>query len=208
MKKVSLILGFLIVSACSSTQFVDSWKNKEISKFEPDKLLVVGMTQNLTARKVFEEELKRAFIKRNINAHESTAIFDGTFTYSKKSEEEIDDMKEKLLEDGFDSVIITAVIGVDDKRRYRSAYHMVGYTWYRFGRYYYRFQDVYYTPEYYDDYKIYHVESSIYNIRKEGDKSLVWVGTFNIVDPSNISSTVDDYVEQIIMQLEREKLIG
>jgi len=208
MKKIAFVLGFLMVASCSSTRFVDSWKNKEITSFQPQKLLVIGITDNLTARKIFEEELKIAFLRRGINAIESSEVFNKSFTDSKKSEEQIEVMIERLLENGFDAAVITAVVGVDDKRQYHSGYYALGDRWYRFGRYYYRFQNVYYTPEYYNDYKVYHVETSIYNIKEDTDKSLVWVGTFDIVDPHDITSTVDDYVERIVIQLEREKLIG
>ena len=207
MKKIAFLFGLIMVSSCSSTRFVDSWKNKEITSFQPQKLLVIGMTDNLTARKIFEEELKSAFMYHGINSVESSVVLDKSFTGSRKSEAEIDALKDKLLKDGFDAVAITAVIGVDKKREYNSGYYTFGYNWYRFGRYYYRFQDVYYTPEYYNDYNVYHIETSIYNIKEDEDKSLVWVGTFDIVDPQNISSTVTDYVERIIAQLEREGVL-
>ena len=92
-----MIIGLLILTACSSTKFVDSWRNQEIISFKPEKLLVVGMTDNLTARKILEVELKRDFSIRNINTVESTDVFDKSFTDSKKSEEEIDEMIKKCL---------------------------------------------------------------------------------------------------------------
>ncbi|WP_273568076.1 hypothetical protein [Maribacter halichondriae] len=209
MKKIAFVLVIFTLMACSSTRFVDSWKNREIAVFSPQKLLVMGMTENLTARKIFEEELKEQFINRGINAYESSVAIDQSFTTSKRSEEEIESMKEKLLQEGFDAVVITAVVGIDDKTIRRSGYYTFGYNWwYRFGPYFFRFQDVYYTPDYYEDYKVFHIETSIYNIKGDEDKSLVWVGTFDITDPVNITSTVDDYVARIVKQLEREQLIS
>jgi hypothetical protein len=209
MKKNILMLGLLVVSACSSTRFVDSWRNTEVTAFNPNKLLVIGLTDNLTARKIFEERLKTEFTQRNIDAYESTEVLDGAFTDSRKSEQEIDAMKEQLITDGYDAVIISAVIGVNTRQQYRSGgYYTFGpQLWYRFGPYYYRFQDVYFTPGYYNEYQVYQVETSIYNLKKEGNKSLIWVGTFTIVDPSNITAVVNDYVKQIITQLQVEGLI-
>jgi hypothetical protein len=54
---------------------------------------------------------------------------------------------------------------------------------------------------------VYHVETSIYNINENEDKSLVWVGTRDIVNPQTITTTVKENVASIIKQLEREKLI-
>lgn len=208
MKKIALFIGMLLLAACSSTQFVDSWKNKEITFFEPKKVLVVGITDNLTARKLFEEKLKNAFILRNIYATESMSVLDNGFTTSKKSEEEIDKMIKKIADDGFDTVVITSVKGVQEKVDYSAYYYpSIGYRWSRFGRYYYWYQDIYYTPRYYDYYKIYNVETVIYNINNDDTKSLVWVGAMNLVDPQKINTAVNDYVESIIIQLEKESLI-
>lgn len=205
--KIIAIIALLGLS-CSSTRFVDSWKSEESSSFVPEKLLVVGMTDNLTARRIFEASLKREFQGRGVNALESSEVLESSFTSSKRSEEEIEAMKESVLADGFDSVIITAVIGVDDRTDYRPGYYDVGYRWYRFGRYYYRFQEVYYTPGYYDDYKVYHVETSLYNLKEDEATSLVWVGTFEIVNPRDISGTVENYVSRIMQQLERDQLVS
>ncbi|MEK6152263.1 hypothetical protein WIW50_03345 [Flavobacteriaceae bacterium 3-367] len=207
MKRILLWAIILVLTSCSSTRFVDSWKNSEVSALQPDKLLVIGMTDNLTARKIFEQELKTALTRRNIKAEESSIFLDGSFTESKKSQEEINAMIAELSADGFDAVMITAVKGVDENRSYTRGYYTVRYNWQRFGRYYFRYQDVYYHPGYYDDYKVYHVETSLYDIKADENKSLVWVGSFDIVNPRNITSTVDDYVEKIIQQLEQEGLI-
>ena len=207
MKTLAIIIGLLLITSCSSTRYVDSWKNNEVDSFQPKKMLVVGMTDNLTARKIFEQELKKELNLRNLNAFVSTDVFGKDFTGSKRSEDEIDNMIKKLSREGFDAVIITAVKGIDDKESYTTGYYTIGYHWRRFGRYYYRFQDVYYTPGYYENYKVYHVETSIYNITTDENKSLVWVGSFKIVNPQRISSTVNDYVEKIIAQLEKERII-
>ena len=208
LKRILLFAGMLLLSACSSTRFVDSWKNSEITSFEPKKVLVVGITDNLTARKIFEEKLKNAFILRNIYAVESMAVLDNGFTSSKKSEQEIDKMIKKIADQGFDTVVITSVKGVDERVNYHTEYYpTIGYRWSRFGRYYYWYQDIYFTPQYYDSYKVYNVETVIYNINEDDTKSLVWVGALNLVDPQSITSTVNDYVDNIIKQLEREKLI-
>ncbi len=207
MKKILLSLTCFWVMSCSSTRFVDSWKNREITSFDPKKLLVVGMTDNLTARRIFEEELRLAFVQRGINAHESTGIIDREFTDTERSMEEIDEMTQRLVDQGFDAVVITAVKGVDDKVNYRSGYYDVSYRWYRFGRYWYAYQDVYHTPGYYSNYKVYHVETAVYHLTTDENRSLVWVGSFDIVDPNDITSAVDDYVARIIEQMEREHVM-
>jgi len=207
MKIKSLFMVFIIFTSCSSTRFVDSWKNKEIAEFKPEKLLVIGMTDNLTARKIFEEDLQLALSKRNINVNESGTVLEESFTETKKSEAEINAMVSKLAKEGFDAILITTVKGVDEQTNYSPGYYTMNNRWTRFGRYYYRYQDVYFTPNYYSNFKVYHLETSLYNINQDDNKSLVWVGTFDIVSPQNISATIKDYVARIIKQMEKENLI-
>jgi len=207
MKKILWISLAILLSSCGSMRVVDSWKNDDVLFFKPKKLLVVGVTDNLTARKIFEQKLKNEFQNRNIIAVESTTIFETSFTDTKQTETEIQKMISGLSDKGFDAVIISVVKGVDDRRNYSQGYYSIGYNWTRFGRYYYRYQDIYYTPGYYNEYSVYHVETSLYNINEESDKSLVWVGAIDLFNPQSISGTVDEYVTVLMRQLEKENVI-
>lgn len=208
MKKVIFMIGLLTLVGCSSIRVVDSWKNKEISNFNPNKVLVIGVTDNLTARTIFEDELVSQMKKRGMNAVQSVQVLDANFTNTKKNEEEIQQMISGLSDQGFDAVLISAVKGVDTNRNYADPSYSVGYRWTRFGRYYYRYQDVYFHPGYYNQYKVFHVETSLYSLDSENEKSLVWVGSLDLVDPKNIRTTVNQYVAAIMSRLEKDKVIG
>jgi hypothetical protein len=207
MKAFYYLLATLFLVSCSSTRVVDSWTNKEYSNYKPKKVLIVGITDNLTARTIFEEQLKNELALRGIEAIESSNVFAATFTSSKQTEDDINREIEKISKDGIDAVLISAVKGVDEKESYSGDVYRTGYYWRRFGRYYYLYQDVYFDKGYYNNYKVYHIEASLYNLKENNDKSLVWVASYDIVDPKNINATVDDYVKAIIKSLENEQLI-
>ncbi len=208
MKKIQILsILVFVLTGCSSVKFVDSWKNEQSPVFKPQKLLVVGVTDNLTARKIFESTLKSEFLMRNIETHESSVVFNSSFSDDNKTEKEINDMIVGLSEKGFDAVIISAVKGVDDRKNYTKGYYTINTRLRRFGRYYYYYQDIYHNPGYYNEYKVYHVETSIYNLTEEDDRSLIWVGAIDIVDPKDISKTVNEYVNAIITRLEKDGII-
>jgi len=208
MKKIIITLSFLLLFGCSSTRFVDSWKNNKIPLFKPNKILVIGITDNLTARKLFEEKLKNKLLDRGINAEESMLVIDKMFMSSKRTENEIDELIKGLYSKGYDAVIINTLKGVEEKRKYSDDFYDLDYNWTRFTRYYFRFQDIYFTPQYYEEYKVYHIETSIYNINVEENKSLVWVGAFNIVNPQSMKTVINDYTLAVIKQLEKEHLLN
>jgi len=209
MKKISIIiLGFLVLtSSCSTTKFIHTWKNPETTSFKPKKLLVVGMTNKFAARKIFEEELQKEFSARNINTTKGATIINQTFTNSKKNEEEIDNMIKKVSDNGFDTILITALKGIDERQNYAMNYDRNDYDTDGFKQYYSRSQDIYHNSTYYDTYKVYRVETSIYKINESENKSLIWVGSLELVNPKTITTTVKGHVVSIIKQLEREGLI-
>lgn len=208
MKTILIVFTVLFLSGCSSVRLVDSWKPQEITQFTPKKILVLGITQNLLARSIFEESLKNELQSRGLQAVESTAVFDISFTNSEKSNEEIETMIAGLSKEGFDAVIITTIKGEEKKTNYSPGHTTTEYHRERFGRYYYRFQNIYYNPGYYNEYTIYNVETGIFKINPKDEKSLVWIGAFEIVNPEDIKHTVDDYVKAIVNQLEKEALIN
>ena len=209
MKKIIYAFGLLLlVLSCSSTKMVDSWKSQEYNNYRPKKVLIVGVTENLTARKKFESQLKIELKNRGVNAVESYDVFTPTFTSLKQTEEDIQKEVEKIHNNGFDAVLISAVKGVNEKTTYTGDRFVTDYYWRRFGRYYYLYQDVYFDRGYYNKYKIYNIEASLYNLKENNDKSLIWVASYNIVDPSTINTTVNDYVKAIIKSLENEGIIS
>jgi len=207
MKKLSYFILFSLLIGCSSTRLVNSWRNPDTSNFKTDKLLVVGIAQNINARSLFEEKLRSQFFLRDINAVKSLEVFEPDFTYSQKSEEDIKDEVKMIKDKGFDAVLVTAVKGVENKRVSEKEYYDVKYRFNRFRDYYYTYQDIYYQPNYYEEYKVYHVESSLYSITSDVERTLIWTGSIDIIDPSKVHNTVIDFVNRIIKSLEKERLI-
>ena len=208
MKRISCLLAMVLLFNCSSTKLVDSWVDKESGHFTPKKVLVLGITDNLTARKIFEAELSKELIVRNINAVESFEVFKATFTSAKQTEENIQKEVNRLSENGFDAILISTVKGVNQKTVYSADMYRTDYYWRRFGRYYYLYQDVYFDPGYYEKYNIYNIEASLFDLKNHEDKALVWVASYNIIDPQSINTTVKDYVKAIIRTLENEAIIA
>ena len=207
MKKLLYFILFSLLIGCSSTRLVNSWRNPDTPSFNTDKLLVVGIAQNTNARSLFEEKLRTQFFLRDITAVKSLEVFEPEFTYSQKTEDDIKEEVKMIKDKGFDAVLVTAVKGVENKRVSEKDYYDVDYRFNRFRDYYFTYQDIYYQPNYYEEYKVYHVESSLYSITSDAERTLIWTGSIDIIDPSKVHNTVIDFVDRIIQSLEKEKLI-
>ena len=205
--KKALIVVVSFLMGCSSTELVDSWKNPEIVIFDASKVLVVGMTSNLKGQEDFETKMKRQFTKRGVEAMRSIDLFDVGFTDSERSEEELDDVEQSLLDKDFDAILFTKILGSEDKQTFRKNMADLDSYYGTFKEDYISHQDIYYDENYYDEYKVYRAETSLYCICVGKERQLIWRGIIDITDPSNIKNTVDDYVKLLVFALEEQDLI-
>ncbi len=203
---VWLLLSFLI-SSCSSVELVENWKNPDIDFYEPNKVLVVGMTLNIEARQKFEQHLKNEYDIRGIEAVTSLDFFNSVFGTKKMTEADLKSLENDLINDGFDTILFTKIIGVEDKIAYKANYDGYDETYRRFKEDYLKYQDIYFNPDYYDEYTVYHTETSMYCICPAKERELIWKGYIDITDPQSIVDTVNDYVRLVIIVLEEQQLV-
>ncbi|PKV50638.1 hypothetical protein ATE84_2701 [Aquimarina sp. MAR_2010_214] len=155
-------------------------KYEKTKTFNPKKIAIIGMTDNLEARKAFESKMEERLISYHIDAYQSISISSVVFTKIEKAEEELNELIEIITKRGYDSFMITAVTGVEEKREDAEGY---------FGTY-----------------KVYHLETDIYMIRSK-DMPLLWGMCLDIYDYQLVELKIEDYVNSIIMQMEYEGLL-
>ncbi len=206
MKKWIVIL-LMALMGCSSTELVENWKNPDIVLFNADKVLLVGMTQNMDAREEYETKLHKAFKERGVESMRSIDLFDVEFTSSERSEEELAAVEQQLLDKDFDAILFTKVIGLENVENYRKSMANLDRYYGRFEDDYLSHQNIYYDSEYYDDYTIYHAETSLYCICVGKERELIWRGSIDISDPVDVKKTINDYVQLVIMAMEEQDLI-
>lgn len=202
---ISLLLGFLLFG-CSSAELINNWKNPDIDSFSPSKILIVGITPNEEARQKFEQQLKQKFQTRDMEAVASYELFNDSLISNKISENDLIKLENRLAEDGFDSILLSKVVGVEDRVAFFNSYNKD--IDYGFRDDYYRNQEIYFNKNYYDKFQVYHVESSLYCICLDEERTLIWKGYIDIIDPSSIKETVKDYINLVIFVLEEQNLIG
>lgn len=197
----------VLLASCSDTSLVENWKNPEIVLFHADKVLLVGMSQNEDVRVDFETRLKKEFDKRDVEAMRSIDLFDVRFTNSRRTEQELDDMEQSLLDKDFDAILLTKITGSENRQSFRKTVAQWNTSKGRFRDDYLRNQDIYYDPDYYDDFTIYHAETSLYCICEGKERALIWRGSIDIADPENIDKTVKDYIKLVIVGMEEQDLV-
>ncbi len=182
-KLVSTFLLFIIVGTTYAqiiTPHINKKKNEKSTRFIPEKIVIIGLTDNIETRITFEKEMKERLSTFQIDAYQSIKVAPINFTKVEKAEEELNELIEVISKKGFDSFMITAVTGVEEKREDEEGYFGV--------------------------YKIYHLETDIYTISKK-DISLFWGMCLDMYDYQLEELPIEDYVSAIIFQMEHEHLL-
>lgn len=84
---------------------------------------------------------------RGIDAIKSLALLDPSLRTEKMSKEELKASENTLTSDGFDTVLFSKIIGVEDKIAYKKDYKNYDKTYRRFKDNYFMYQDIFYNPE-------------------------------------------------------------
>ncbi|PKH49553.1 hypothetical protein CXF68_02090 [Tenacibaculum sp. Bg11-29] len=186
---------------------VQQWKNPEIDTLTMSKVLIIGMTPNIEVRDQFEKLLKKEFELRGVDAVVSLDIFEPDLTTEKKTKKELKVIENILTANFFDAVLFTKVIGVEDREVFLEKYKEKKYLDVKFKEDYYNHQDILEDSRYYKKYKIYNAESSLYCICPTKDRELIWKGYIDVVNPTSLEETVNDYVNLLILVLEKQSLL-
>ncbi|MDC6405220.1 MULTISPECIES: hypothetical protein [Maribacter] len=206
MKKI-LFLFTVLLMGCSSTSLIENWKDPDTVLFNANKVLLVGMTQNKEAQNAFEGQLQKEFEKRDVEAWKSLDVFDVTFTNSKKSEEELDKVEQSLLDKGFDAILFTKITGSENRENFLKSMSRWEDGQVRFNDDYLEHQGIYFDEAYYENFKVYFAETTLYCICEGKKRAMIWRGIIEIMDPSNVNKAIKDYVNLVVTALEKQDLL-
>ncbi|WP_372945308.1 hypothetical protein [Muriicola sp.] len=203
------IAGFiiLVLLGCSDAELVSSWKNPDIVIFDASKVLVVAMTPNPEARQEFETRMVAKFERQGVEAMRSIDLFDVNFTVSARTEAELDNVEQSLLDKDFDAILFTKILGSETRQTLARKLSDIDRQNGRFKDDYLNHQNIYYEDEYYERYTVYLVETSLYCICVGKERKLIWRGVLEIPDPIEAESTIDEYIELVVSAMKEQELI-
>ncbi len=207
MKHWSFIFLVLVFASCASPKLVSSWKSPEADTYQVYKVLVVGMSQDEKVRTAFETRLRDALRLKGFEAERSIELFDREFTASEKTETDLNEVEKNLLAQGFDAILLTKIIGTEDKKTFRQRLNNIDNIYSQFSNDYLTNQNIYYDTDYYETFKMYTAETSLYCICVEKERALIWRGNINVIEPVKLEKTIDSYIKVIENAMQKEEVL-
>lgn len=203
----------LVFNSCSSVKVLDSWKAENVSSINDKNIIVIARTENNQARIAFENEIVNQLTAKGLKATASFTKFPKLNPDEKVSEDKREQIKNLLINEGFNAVVLTVIKDIKEATRtVTEGGYYAGATLYP--RYYRGFYGYYYNPMSYSSFgnyvpetsttftsKTFVLESVAYNLAEPEDKQLIAVVTTQIENPSNITKVAQEYVKAITKSL-------
>ncbi len=189
-----------LVTACATTQPIAQWQDSSYTGGPVDNILIIGVSDKETNRRIFEDSFVRELKARNVTAVASAGIMPVDQKISRETIEAA--IKGRKI----DAVLITRLLGVSEEQSYVPPTYqpmvMPGYGSY-YG-YYSRAYDYVYEPGYYAKYKVYKLETNLY---QASTAKLIWSMQTESVEPKSPQQVIEDQIRIVTENLAKSKLI-
>ncbi|WP_396596830.1 hypothetical protein [Dokdonia sp. R86516] len=196
-----------LLQSCNSSELIENWKNPEIDVFKAEKVLVLAMTNDVKNRELFEKRLVNQLKDKGVNAVKSDVFFNSDFTSRPRTEEELGALERAMLSEGFDAILVSKVLGAEDKVTLVQSYRSWDKSFNGFEDDYYSSQGLYVEDEEMQKYTVYHAESALYCICPTKEREIIWKGAIDVTEPDNDRKAIKDYISMLVWALEDQELL-
>jgi hypothetical protein len=187
----------LVLAACgATTRLGDVWSEQQVTPTPFTNLLILGIGTETTGRRSFEDRFSEALLARGTASTASHRLLPSE---RQLSESEIAGVVER---GGFDGVVVTRLLAVDEKEEYvppRSSVS-VGMGRGYYGHYGSSF-GVNYSPGYVSSTTIVRLETRVFQVTSGGP---VWMATSETFQPSSDEDVVNSVSKAIVSRLAKD----
>ncbi len=194
-----LLLGF-ILSSCTSNKLLSSWDDKSLEHHNLGKVLVIGVAQNETKRRIYEDTFVSSLTQAGTHAIASYTVTKQSIEPSEKS------LREVVKKTGVQSVLITHLVNKNEKDYYQPSNIILGtnsYTPGLYGYYPFVYGSVYASGSYSSTTKVI-LETSIHDVKTE---TLIWTARSESTDPVMTRKYYQKLIDLFLHDLSRKNFL-
>ena len=193
------IIFLLFFAACASTKLTGVYNDRNYGGGYLKSVMIVGVSDNLKNRRLFEDTFVEQFKKSGIEA------FSGVVVIPKGKKLNKDTIKGAAENLGAETVLVTHLVGVEKKETYvPPSYDYMPRHHNRLGPYYSSVDQYTHTPGYYIDHKYVRLESNLYETKTE---KLIWSASSETIDPESVNELIESLCKKVMKSLKDNNLI-
>ena len=191
-----------LLIGCTQEGVMRTWSSSEEYDRRFKNLMVMGLVNNVNLRNDVENEVVKAAKKSEMLATNSMSMFPPELG---KPFEDIERIKSRLREKGFDGILTVALIDFKASRYIKpeAVYQPLVY-YDRFRNYYYQTYDLVYKPGYFSEESKYFIETNFYELK--GGK-LVWSGRSQVFESYQLEGFLPTYAKGLFRELSQQGVI-
>jgi hypothetical protein len=206
------VLGIVIVLAAvtllfgKSSKLIMSWKNPAYSpakKFH--RVLALGLSNKTEVRADFEDALAAELSTKGYEAVPGNTIL----LRPPGTQLDLNYLKEQIRANQIEAVVVSRLVKVDNTVTYVPGTAFVApFPYYNtFYGYYGALYPVVYSPGYLQKEKKVRVETNLYYVDGAPDGQLVWTGTTDTFNPSNVHKAIKGLVNLVVTKMQKEEAL-
>jgi hypothetical protein len=186
------LVGVTWISCATKTELSGVWKTDSAQARPMKQILVIGIAENDIKRRTFEDNFAAALKEQGVDAVPSYHILPNPDRLSKES------IQQAIRGRGIQGVVVTQLVGVDEREEYVPPKTYVSPNYYGRGMYGYygRGYEVTHTPGYTINTTIVRLETHLYDA---SSAELVWAAHSDTFNPK----TIDDGVGSVTKKLSK-----
>jgi hypothetical protein len=184
---ITLSLIGLLVGCAPSTQLTKSWKDPSLNSATVvpfKKVLVIARVKDETSNRIAEDKIV-ASMKPGVGVP--------SYSYLSPRDTVQKVVDAKLLNDGFDGLVLMKLTAVNKTLDYQPGTSYGGFYGYRYS-----------SPGYLSTDQTFYVETSIYAL---ASGKMLWSGTTSTLNPTQFDQTMSDIIMAVKNELVKEGLI-
>jgi len=189
------LLVVVALGACASTKPMETWVDERYRGKPVSNILVIGVTDENTIRRTFENRFVARLKAAGVNAVSSA---DAVST-SDVLKLDKDAILRAVAKYSNDSVLITRLMGVEEKKAYHPPQYYGGFYGY-YGHYY----TLMHSPGYYTSHTFYRLETVLYDVRTEKP---IWSVLSRTWNPESDRQMIAEVIAVAIQDMKKNQLI-
>jgi hypothetical protein len=191
-----LFFTHIYICGCATTKpeitkLTGIWKYDQYAGGYIDSLLVVGKPRIEVNRVLFEDHIAKQLSKREINVTSSHTVIPDMNALS------FDSVKKAAVDTGVTAVLVTKVVGIDEKEVLFKQSLNYEYTMTPYGMH----MAPYMAGLRMEKFTKVRLETGLFEVASE---SLIWAATSAIMDPDSVDEAIRDFSVSIIQQLTKD----
>lgn len=203
LRRTTALVGATVcfLLACGTVTKVPMvWRDPAYTGEAFDRVFVIGIGEDDTRRRLFEDRFVAVLGERGVEAAPSYASFPDAERMEK------DAIQGAMQAGGFDAVIVTRLVGQEQEEEFVPPRTYTVPTSYRGGYYgfYRQSYEIVHEPGYYKTNTIVRLETNLYEV---ASATLVWSGQSETLNPDSVTDTIDSATAAVASRLAEDGLI-